>query len=491
MSEQTHRSFFYIAVLLAATSGSIIHAQPRGGYLQSCRDTTVQGDLLRSSCKDRGGAFHPAELRGFAQCVGDIFNDNGALRCSKGTPPPPGGYTQSCEQTFIDGQNLRSNCRNRGGGLVATTLPNFRQCVGDIFNDNGALRCSMGGAAPAGGYTQSCSQTFVAGQDLKSNCRNIAGAVVATTLPNFRQCVGNIFNADGVLRCNRGGQPPAGTYTSTCDFSWMEGTTLHSTCKTHPGFTVQATLTDVTACRSTISNMDGILSCAKGSGPIPPGTYVNSCANIQVTPTSITAFCTTQDRRGRTSSIADPGACRTPIENIDGFLACAKGNAAPPIGTYHDSCHDVVVTGTVLSASCRRGDGGYQQSSVNFANCASSVSNNQGSLACVIAAAPPPPAQPATQLICASATIPTGWIVNDIVSDRTRCGGTPSNNPTDNVYSIVQYATVAVNGSLVVCDFAKTPSNWVETGKFSDTLQCAHHGTPTPDNNVKAIKRLQ
>ena len=58
--------------------------------------------------------------------------------------PPNGSYTGSCEQVFVDGENLRANCRNRGGGLVATILPNFGQCAMDIFNDDGSLGCGRG-----------------------------------------------------------------------------------------------------------------------------------------------------------------------------------------------------------------------------------------------------------------------------------------------------------------------------------------------------------
>src|SRR5678815_1306669 len=304
------------------------HAQPppSGGYQQSCRDSRVQGSTLVSSCKDRGQTFRPTELRDFAQCLGDIFNDNGALGCSRGALPPPGSYARSCEMTFVDGQNLRANCRNRGGGLMATTLRDFRRCIGDVSNDDGNLRCSRGSLPPAGSYTASCRSSFMDGQTLTSICRTVSGSEVPTTLAN------------------------------------------------------------VGACRSSIANINGRLTCTTGSGPIPPGTYTESCRDIVVTASTITAACRTLTGSDRTSSIANPASCRAPIENIDGFLSCSMGNAMPPPGSYRASCHNVVANDSTLSAVCRRGDGSYQQSSLDFAGCHGAISNQQGVLTCPIPA---------------------------------------------------------------------------------------------------------
>ena len=317
----TSAIFYGIATIIGPPSA---HAQPPppGGYQQSCRDSHIQGSTLVSSCKDRGQTFRPTELRDFTQCLGDIFNDNGTLRCNRGALPPPGSYARSCEQTFVDGQNLRGNCRNRGGGLAATTLLDYRRCTGDISNDDGALRCSRGGLPPAGSYTASCRSSFMDGQTLTSICRTVSGSEVPTTLTN------------------------------------------------------------VDACRSSIANIDGRLTCTTGSGPVPPGTYASTCRDIVVAASSITASCRTQTGGERTSTMANPASCRSPIDNIDGFLSCSMGSTTPPPGSYRATCHDVVANGSTLSAVCRRGDGSYQQSSLDFAGCQGSISNHQGILTC-------------------------------------------------------------------------------------------------------------
>ncbi len=471
-------------------------ALPAGGYQQSCRDSSVQGDTLRSMCKDRGGNLRPTQLQNFAQCVGDIFNDDGNLRCSRGALPPAGGYAQSCEQTFVESQSLRSKCRNRAGRMIETTLPDFRQCVGEIFNDDGNLRCSRGAKPPPGGYTQSCEQTFVNGPNLNSKCLNRAGRQITTTLLNFGQCVGDIFNADGNLRCSRGGLPPTGEYTQSCTGSYMDGATLHSSCKTITGAYIEASLINLGACRSTIGNINGVLTCVSGTGPIPSGSYTRSCLNIFVTPTSVTASCRTEKNAERSSTLMNPAACRTQIENSDGFLTCEKGDGPAPLGSYAKTCHDIVVSGTVLSASCRS-DGGYRQSTINLTTCSTGqAANNQGVLVCQGGTNSDgsgagagngngnagPPAQ---QSICSSANIPAGWIVVNIQSDPVRCP--PST--TNNIQYLVQFTSVPVNGTLNVCSSSMTPENWVVTERFTDVARCGYTGTQR--ENVKTIKRLK
>jgi hypothetical protein len=179
-------------------------AQPSGSYRQTCAVESFGGDSITARCKDRAGNFRPTMINLVSQCVGDISNDDGALRCNRGGMPPPGSYLQSCERTFVAGSALTSVCRSRDGQrMVHTTLTDFRNCTGDIHNDNGFLSCSRGGIPPPGSYTQSCEQTSVSGETLFSLCRNRNGGLVRAQLNNFRQCTRDINNNDGVLNCSR------------------------------------------------------------------------------------------------------------------------------------------------------------------------------------------------------------------------------------------------------------------------------------------------
>jgi hypothetical protein len=280
----------------------------------------------------------------------------------------------------------------------------------------------------------------------------------------------------------------------SCTGSFMDGATLHSSCKTITGAYVEATLGNLGACRSTISNINGVLTCVSGTGPIPSGSYTRSCLNIFVTPTSVTASCRTEKNNERSSTLMNPAACRTQIENSDGFLTCVKGDGSAPLGSYAKTCHDIVVSGTVLSASCRS-DGGYRQSTINLTTCSTGqAANNQGVLVCEgstnnagagTGAGAGNAASPAQQSICASANIPAGWIVVNIQSDPVRCP--PST--TNNIQLIVQFTSVPVNGLLNVCSSSMTPENWVVTDRFNDITRCGYTGTQR--DNVKTIKRLK
>ena len=59
------------------------------------------GDALRATCQNSTGQWLETSLRDFSQCVGDIVNDEGTLRCSMGTAPPTGPYTQSCRNIYF------------------------------------------------------------------------------------------------------------------------------------------------------------------------------------------------------------------------------------------------------------------------------------------------------------------------------------------------------------------------------------------------------
>jgi len=179
-------------------------APPSGSYQQTCKIDYFAGDALSASCRDRAGNFRPStRLELVSQCFGDISNDDGALRCNRGGFPPQGSYLQSCERTFVAGTHLTSVCRRRDGQMNRTLLAYFRQCAGDIHNEDGFLACDRGEISPPGSYTESCVQMQVSAGNLFGWCSNRRGHLVRAWLNNFRQCTGDINNNDGVLNCNR------------------------------------------------------------------------------------------------------------------------------------------------------------------------------------------------------------------------------------------------------------------------------------------------
>jgi len=195
---------FAAFVMLVTTLASDAQVLPAGSYLQSCANVSVQGGVsLSATCRDRSGKFKPTRIEYISECVGGIFNDDGALKCSRGALPPPGSYTQTCERQYVGNGHLMAVCRNRDGNFVRTTLL-YTGCIGDIYNDNGNLWCRRTAAqVPSGSYSQSCQQTSVAGDALVSLCRERGGLLRRTSLAKFQQCVGDIFNDNGILGCRR------------------------------------------------------------------------------------------------------------------------------------------------------------------------------------------------------------------------------------------------------------------------------------------------
>ena len=86
--------FFTIPVMATAVFAGILsfagsaRAQPSGSYLQTCRDIEVRGKhrpnaLLIAECQTRKGHWLESSLY-YKQCRGDIYNDNGRLMCQGG-----------------------------------------------------------------------------------------------------------------------------------------------------------------------------------------------------------------------------------------------------------------------------------------------------------------------------------------------------------------------------------------------------------------------
>jgi uncharacterized protein DUF6381/CVNH domain-containing protein len=72
---------------------------------------------------------------------------------------------------------------------------------------------------PPGSYLRSCSGARVEGDTLIARCRRVDGFEQRSALPNLHRCVGDIANANGVLRCAyRQGPPPAAAPVPTPNF---------------------------------------------------------------------------------------------------------------------------------------------------------------------------------------------------------------------------------------------------------------------------------
>src|SRR6266850_5224729 len=100
----------------------------------------------------------------------------------------------------------------------------------------------------------------------------------------------------------------------------------------------------------------------------------------------IVASCPYSDQLLVTRKFWSPGANRPSQANAQ----------APPPGSYTQTCWDIRMQGTTLTAVCRRAGGrGEQPTALNVARCVGDIGNNNGQLQCNGGqpAAPTPPRQ--------------------------------------------------------------------------------------------------
>ncbi len=116
---------------------------PAGSYQRSCKFLSVacNTENLKALCKPRQGPERWTQLDNFRQCVGDIANMDGELHCSKGSPPPGGSYTQSCQDIWVDGGVLHAQCKTRNGQWNQSEGLTYAPCRNGVENIDGHLKC--------------------------------------------------------------------------------------------------------------------------------------------------------------------------------------------------------------------------------------------------------------------------------------------------------------------------------------------------------------
>ncbi len=240
--------------------------------------------------------------------------------------PPQGSYLLNCKDSRVVGRTLESNCKSRGGQFLETRLEDFRACVGDIANSNGTLVCERGAPAPFGPYSQSCRDSYVSGNTLHGTCLDAGGTWRKTELVGVTQCLGQISNVEGQLQCNQGTTPPRGSYLATCRDSFVNSTTLRSTCKNAAGMWQPTHLDNYRLCRGGIANVNGELRCS-GESVVAVDTKVEGCRGLELNGNVLSATCMTAVGRWQPTFLADPETCQSPVRNDGGRLTCERGNA--------------------------------------------------------------------------------------------------------------------------------------------------------------------
>jgi hypothetical protein len=97
---------------LIAAAGPAQAQEPRGSFEASCRDINVQGGLLTANCKDMRGDYHVSSIP-YRQCQGDIGNNDGVLNCNGAQAQigGPGYGGQGPGPGYYGGQSYGDNDR--------------------------------------------------------------------------------------------------------------------------------------------------------------------------------------------------------------------------------------------------------------------------------------------------------------------------------------------------------------------------------------------
>src|SRR5262245_39370076 len=110
-------------------------------------------------------------------------------------------------------------------------------------------------------------------------------------------------------------------------------------------------------------------------GPLPSGTYTESCRDMRVDHDRhyLEATCRRLDGRWRETRL-NLRDCDRGIVNRDGWLECPRQELARlPAGSYQESCRDLSVENRRLAARCRRKNGQWQDAVIDLSRCKSPI----------------------------------------------------------------------------------------------------------------------
>ena len=147
---------------------------------------------------------------------------------------------------------------------------------------------------------------------------------------------------------------PGGSYRQTCRDVSVNGSTLRATCQDQGGNWRNTELRDFDRCGGEIQNLNGNLSCSGGNGYGQGGNY--------------------GDRRDGDRRDRDHDGDRDRDRDRNGYNG--------PPGSYTQTCSNIQVNGNTLQASCQKRNGKMKNSSLrNFRDCRD-IQNDNGKLRC-------------------------------------------------------------------------------------------------------------
>jgi hypothetical protein len=116
---------------------------------------------------------------------------------------------------------------------------------------------------------------------------------------------------------------------------------------------------------------------------LPPGSYAQTCFNVQVIDGTLLANCRRINGSVRPTSLPHAYHCHGDISNQDGRLICLEERPRVPGGSYLQSCHNAQVVDDTLFADCLRMNQTVRQTRLPYPwRCPGDIANEDGHLRC-------------------------------------------------------------------------------------------------------------
>jgi hypothetical protein len=149
---------------------------------------------------------------------------------------------------------------------------------------------------------------------------------------------------------------PGGSYRQTCRDVRVHGSTLSAACQDQGGNWRNTELRDFDRCGGEIQNLNGNLSCSGGNGPGQGGNYGGHEG----------------DRRDHDhDGDRDRDHDRSYRNGYNG-----------PRGTFAQTCQDIHINGSTLEASCQKKNGKMKNTSLRDYQGCRDIENDNGKLRC-------------------------------------------------------------------------------------------------------------
>lgn len=193
---------------------------------------------------------------------------------------------------------------------------------------------------------------------------------------------------------------PPGSYLQTCRDITAEGRVLAATCRMRNGNWNYTTLADYRDCDGDIVNANGRLTCVRGpyrdDDWLPRGSYQETCRRARVEEDTLTAECVDRNGRWRYTELQSFRSCRSDIRNVNGMLQCRRASDDGddddadddaydlPGGNWRVTCRKPRLYGSVLYTECRDRNGSWRETTIDLDQCDGDVENRGGRLACAL-----------------------------------------------------------------------------------------------------------